>query len=670
MPVPTADEVLQSWLGRVHPSFEARQAQLTMAQIVERVLSSGGVAAIEAPTGVGKTLAYLVPALLSGRRVIVSTHTKNLQEQIVERDLPLLAAALGKAGLSLLPAEATPSTTDPALRYALMKGRSNYLCLERLDRKRRQGRLRFAAEPWVERLSAAAEQSVRGDRGELGVPEDAPWFDELDARAETCLGAQCPRYEDCFVVKMRREAAQASVVIVNHHLLAADLALVAELALSGEGRNFGAVLPQADALIVDEAHALEEIASDYFGGELSSQKVARLMRDVASVARNRKGDALSGRAAAVEAAVAALFAEIPEGQSRMPLDGARAEEIRERLKEKAEPVELALEALSAELLSEAWDVEAEALARRSRSISEALAFVTKASSADFAYWAERRPQSVRLGASPIEVKGALEGALFARFPRVVLTSATLTAGGEAGFSYFLERLGAPKKTERHVLETPFDYARQAAIYVPKVLPGHDAPDAPEQLAEIGLSLIQLLGGGAFFLFTSHRAMQRAAAVLRPRLAFPLLVQGEGPRSRLLETFVAKAPAVLLGTSSFWEGVDVPGDPLRLVIIDRLPFASPADPVTAARIDRFAARGESAFLGYQLPQAILRLKQGFGRLVRGKDDRGVVAVLDRRLHDRNYGAAFLSALPPATRVHDLAALEAWVKAQGLLARTEA
>ncbi|MFO0724498.1 MAG: ATP-dependent DNA helicase [Myxococcota bacterium] len=668
MPVPSVDDVLQGLLRRVHPTFEARAAQLEMARIVERILSAGGVAAIEAPTGVGKTLAYLVPALLAGRRVIVSTHTKNLQDQIVERDLPLLARALGEVGVELSRAEVNPPP-GPALRYALMKGRANYLCLERLDRRRRQGRLAFAQDPWIARLEEASTDAIHGDRAELGVPEDAPWFDELDARAETCLGLRCPRYDDCFVVKMRRQAAQSSVVIVNHHLLAADMALVAELALSGDGRSFGAVLPEADALIVDEAHALEEIAGDYFGGELSSQKIARLARDVSAIARERRGRALADKAQGVSTAVNNLFGLIPEGPSRIPLDGPAAEELRDRLREKAQPVELALEALAAELLAESWDVEAEALARRSRTISEALAFVTRADSPDFAYWAERRQTGARLGASPIEVKGALEGALFARFPRVILTSATLTAGGEAGFRYFLERIGAPPVAERHVLETPFDYPRQAAIYVPKDLPAPDHAETPERLAHIGLELIELVGGGAFFLFTSHRAMQRAAAVMRPRLRFPLLVQGEGPRSRLVETFVERAPAVLLGTASFWEGVDVPGDPLRLVIIDRLPFASPADPVTAARIERFAARGQSAFSGYQLPQAILRLKQGFGRLVRGRTDRGVVAVLDPRIHERSYGAQFLSALPPATRVFDLPSLRTWVREQGVRSRTD-
>jgi ATP-dependent DNA helicase DinG len=655
-------------LARAHPRWEPRAEQLEMAEAVAAALRAGGSLAVEAPTGVGKTLGYLVPALLDGRRVIVSTHTKTLQEQIVEKDLPILARALAELGVTLRAADLWDEgrSEDDEARWALMKGRGNYLCLDRLDRQRRQGRLAFAQNPDdpVDRIAGWARETESGDRSELSwLAEDNPLWAELDARAEICQGKKCARYDDCFVVRMRRRAAVADVIVVNHHLLLADLALKAEASLSPEGRSFGEVIPKADALIIDEAHALEEIASDYFGGDVSSRRLERLAKDAAAwVAflstdgrRHPVDDLLLSAAMAAEA----VFRALPDTDGRVRLDDAPRFREARRL---APPAAEALEALAAgiELRSEGVDPVGESIARRARDLGAALGFVLGAAEADYVYWVDKRGRSARLGASPIEVAPLLREHLFGRFDAVVMTSATLTTRGDRGFGYFLGRIGAPASTDTQALGSPFDYPRQVALYLPPAVPEPNEPGFLEAACAVGEELIELVGGGAFFLFTSHRMMRAACERLRPHIDHPVLLQGEAPKAELLRAFVRKAPAVLFATASFWEGVDVPGDPLRLVIIDRLPFAAPTDPVVAARAARIEARGHSPFATYQVPQAILRLKQGFGRLVRTRDDRGVVALLDRRVRTKAYGRQFLNALPPATRVSDPEHLRRWLR----------
>jgi len=660
---PSVADVLgpKGWLARIDPAWEARRGQLEMAERVAARLKSGGVSAIEAPTGIGKTLAYLVPSLLSGKRVVVSTHTKTLQDQIVAKDLPRLALAFAAGGLEL--ARADLEGRVRGLRYAPMKGRSNYLCLERLEKRNRQGRLGFVREdPLWGRIERWAQRTQRGDRAELvDVPEESGAFGEVDGRAETCLGSRCPAYEKCFVVRMRREAAESDLVIVNHHLLLADLAMRAEAALAGEGRSFGAVIPTSDALIVDEAHALEEIASDHFGGDVSSHKLARLSRDALQWISEREiAPLLAEQVIEAVARTEAVFDTIPASAGRIRLPSPELD----RLPERAAKAEIALEALTMSLEGHIKDPTAEGLARRAKQLSDSLRFVVSAQGDEYVYWAERRDKTARLGAAPIEVSSLLAEALYPIFPAVVMTSATLAVEGPRPFAYFLERVGAPEATHTLRLDTPFSYAEQAAIYTASDLPPPDGSGHIGAVIDRGRQLIERVGGGAFFLFTSHRAMSEAASVLRKQLRFPVLVQGEAPKMRLIEEFVARAPAVLLATASFWEGVDVPGDPLRLVMIDRLPFASPGDPVVAARIARLESRGEGAFEAYQIPQAVLRLRQGFGRLVRRKTDRGVVAILDSRVTSKAYGRRFLDALPPATRLHDLDALGRWADAHGL------
>ena len=661
----TIDDVLgpTGLACHAHAAWESRTQQLTMANAIADAIAKSSSLIVEAPTGVGKTLAYLTPALLANKRVVISTNTKTLQEQIADKDIPLLARILAHGGLTLSESSDT-LLTSPApneRRFAVMKGRSNYLCLDRLDRRRRQQTFRFAEPDVVDRIARWSGQTHRGDRSELPwLAEDDPIWSSLDARSEICVGRKCGRYDECFVVRLRARAANADLIIVNHHLLLADLALKAAAALSNDGAAFGAIIPAADILIVDEAHALEDVASDHFGGTVSLRKVDRLGNDGAAWTAWTGGstqiDAMVTRAVSASRAV---FDALPStGDGRMRIDGgASFDEAR-----RAVPEAVAmLDGVAGVIESTASDAAGGSIARRARDISASLSFVLGSSDTDYVYWMERSKSAASLGAAPIEVGPLLSDHLFGVFSTVVMTSATLATRKDAGFSYFAERIGAPATATTICLDTPFDYKRQVALYLPPSLPSPEQPGHFDALCETGRQLIDMVGGGAFFLFTSRRMMMRACARLRNQLDYPVLMQGEAPKRALLETFVASAPAVLFATASFWEGVDVPGDPLRMVLIDRLPFAVPDDPLVAARCARIESRNKSAFATYQVPQAILRLKQGFGRLVRTKQDKGVVVLLDPRVRSKSYGQRFLTALPDAQRISDPGHLAHWLKA---------
>lgn len=651
--------------------FEARAVQVEMAEAVLDRLLEGGQIAVEAPTGVGKTLAYLVPAVLSGRRVIISTHTKTLQDQVIDKDLPRLAQILALAGISLVPAtddaQATLIPNDREARYAVMKGRANYLCLDRLDRKRSQGKLSLFPEEGgdedeLEQIKKWSLKTVNGDVAELAhLSEGSGMWNDLDARAEICTGQRCARYQECFVLRMRRRAQNAELIIVNHHLLLADLALRAEAALTKDGRGFGEVIPQCEALIVDEAHALEETAAEYFGGKIGSKKLERLARDVVEWA-GTEGSRLAIDLALTQAVVRteSVFQALPKIEGRVRLRPGERNETFEEARTRMKDAEAALNELVNTIGEEAPSSPiGESFTRRARALRDGMKFVVEADDADYVYWTERQSGSISMGASPIDVSKLLARHLFDMFGVVVMTSATLAAGAH-GAKYFLRSIGAPDDTYELVLGTPFDFSKQAALYLPHDAPDPDAPDAVARMVKIGRNLIELVGGGALFLFTSYRMMRLVHAQLKLTLKYPVLMQGEKSKRELLRVFVEKAPCVLFATASFWEGVDVPGDPLRLVLIDRLPFGSPGDPLVAARAERIEAKGDSAFSELHLPRAILRLKQGFGRLVRTKLDRGVVALLDRRVQTRGYGKLFLRALPEAAKIGDLAELEDWLR----------
>ncbi|MFE8602790.1 ATP-dependent DNA helicase [Archangium violaceum] len=624
-------------------AYEYRPEQLQMARSVEKAFSERGYLLAEAGTGTGKTLAYLVPALLSGRRVVVSTATKTLQEQIFFKDLPLLRERMGLS-----------------FEAAYLKGRSNYLCLHRYDSfsKDPQFSSREEGRYW-KHLQAWASRTETGDRSELELPESFSAWSRLSTTSDTCLGSKCPVYESCHVTRVRRAAESADLLVVNHHLFFADLAL------RGRGQRGEGVLPQYDAVIFDEAHALEDAAGSHFGHSVSSFRLEDLVRDSLAVLAptDSRFGMLSSLVVRLRTHSEALFSQAPRVLGLKEHEGAVAlnPERLALLSGSIEQVKGALSALGAFTTSER-EPELTLLTRRCAELVADLSFLEKVESHDHVYWAEARGRGVFLRASPIEIARELQERLYGGVDTVVFTSATLAAEGQ--FDFFARRMGlydeegVPVASVRTVsVPSPFDFEQQSALYLPTHLPDPAAPGFIEAAAEEIIRLCEVTGGRAFVLFTSLRNMERAHALARGRLPYQVLLQGERPKQQLLEAF-RELPSVLFAAHSFWEGVDVPGDALSLVIIDRLPFASPGDPVVAARIRQLEARGEEAFGGYQLPQAALALRQGFGRLIRTRADRGIVAMLDRRIVTKSYGRAFLTSLPPARRIHQLEALSAW------------
>jgi ATP-dependent DNA helicase DinG len=626
-------------LARALEGFEPRAGQVEMAEAVASALASRGVLLAEAGTGTGKTLAYLVPAILSRERVLVSTGTKNLQEQIFFKDLPVLREALG------VPFTAT-----------CMKGRGNYLCLHRFEAFRDSPAIRSYDEVANLRiLERWAEDTETGDRAEVeDLPEDLPFWNEIAATTENCIGAECPRYSDCFVVRMRQRAAESDVVIVNHHLLCADAAV--------RQSTFGEVIPRCANAIVDEAHQLEDVATQYFGLSVSNYRLDDLVGDVERVSGPRLvSDAEQrGQIAASTRRIREhgrqFFAALQ--MVRLEWTTPKAAETRTRIKAKdlarvaedGAALVAALEALEADVaLTKEAPEDVLALGRRAAEIKDDLRFLLAAGDPGYVFFLETRGRGVFLRASPIDVSSTIRALLLDRMDATVLTSATLTVDGS--FEYVRGRLGIGRATELK-LDSEFDYARQAILYLPKRIPDpRQATFAAAAAREI-VGILKLTCGRAFVLFTSYANLREVHRLASIELEYPILVQGSAPRSALLRDFKATPNAVLLATSSFWQGVDVVGDALSCVIIDKLPFASPGDPITAARVEAITARGGSPFGEYQIPLAILALKQGLGRLLRHRQDRGVLAVLDPRLRTMGYGRRFLASLPPAPVTTDL------------------
>jgi len=641
-------------LSRALPGYEPRPDQLAMARAVEEALSGRRYLVAEAGTGTGKTLAYLVPAALSGRRVVVSTATKTLQEQIWLKDIPLLREKCG------VPFAA-----------AVLKGRANYYCLARGEGFERAPTFATREEasfwPRIREWSRATET---GDRSELDLPDSYAAWRDLSATGDNCLGKECQLYEECFVTRARARAGASDLVLVNHHLFFADLAM-------RTSRAGVEVLPDYEAVIFDEAHALEDVATEYFGLQVSSYRVEELCRDAQRAVSDRPDLASMMKQMTQELAKAGerFFGDVgaalrargrstggralpPRRSLRAEEEGARSaltEDLLAPLDRAQARLDEALETLRG-TLSDAPSPALAQIARRAAELRVELQAVTAMKEPSRVYFGEVRGRGVFLRAAPIDVSEELANRLYRRLDTVVFTSATLAAQGR--FDYFRRQVGLAEDYD--VLEArypgPFDYRRQAALVAPEGMPDPNDPAFVPAAAEAVRELTSVTGGRAFVLCTSTRNMN-ALREASARLPYRLLLQGEKPKHRLLEEF-REVPSVLFATASFWEGVDVPGEALSLVVIDRLPFAPPGDPVVAARLRALAEAGRDGFSELQVPAAALALRQGFGRLIRSRSDRGLVAVLDPRLVGRGYGRAFLATLPPCPLLRSVDEARRW------------
>jgi ATP-dependent DNA helicase DinG len=630
--VPSAIDEVREILGPNGPlsrglaGYEDRPEQLRMGEAVARALERETTLLVEAGTGTGKTLAYLVPAILSGKKVVISTGTRALQDQIVEKDLPLLAA-----------------TTGLRVRAAAMKGLTNYVCRRRLQEA--VGEARAGTSRELLAITQWARETEIGDRSGLAdVPDDHGAWPLVTSSTDTRIGAKCEYFDRCFVTHMRARAEEAQIVVVNHHLYFADLAT--------RGAFSRGVLPDHDAVVFDEAHRIEDVATEFFGVRISTRRLEALVNDTRrSLLAERRLDPF-GRGDAqplldsLAARAAAFFAALPVGDDGATL--TREMVADPRLIDAWHALDDALDGLAAHLRRVGAGSEPLGqAARRAHEIREGLATILDDKGTSMVRYVERRGRSVTLAAAPIDLSELLREKLFYRTGAVVLTSATLATAGD--FKFLRQRLGVDFDVEEMVLGSPFDWARQAALYTPAHLPEPRDPGYLEAACAEIAALVELTGGGAFVLCTSVRMMRALHAALAGRLGVHCLLQGEQPKGALLDRFRALRDAVLFATASFWEGIDVPGDALRLVIIDKLPFEVPSDPVVAARIAHLEAHGHDAFFSYQVPSAAITLKQGFGRLVRTRTDRGIVAILDRRLTARGYGKTLLRSLPPCARV---------------------
>ena len=608
-------------LKRSLPGYTPRRSQLAMATRIENALLQRAPLVVEAGTGTGKTFAYLVPALLSGKRVLISTGTRTLQDQLFNKDLPLVAGAIG------VPA-----------RVALLKGRSNYLCNYRLAQLGQAAGQRSLVAPKDRTLARVERWALSTRSGDLAeVPnlgDSHPLWPQVTSTRENCLGSRCSHIGRCHVVEARKRAIEADVVIVNHHLLLADLALKED--------GFGDLLGAADAVIIDEAHQIPDLATQFFGARFGSRQVELLVRDARQELAQLHAPAstLAEELGSVERGLAAL-AEVLRGTPRPDWLAADTP-----FADAAQAVIESLRALAEGLKEQGREPGIQQAAARATELGARLGQITQAEEHEGARNVELTPRGFSLSLLPFDVADRFLA--FTRGTRAawVFTSATLSVGED--FTHFTSRLGM-NEAETLAIASPFDFESQALLYLPQRMPDPASPTHTQAVIDACVPLIEASAGGAFVLFTSHRALQRAAQLMRERWTelgeFPLLVQGEAPREQLLRTFRESGNAVLLGTSSFWEGVDVKGDALRLVVIEKLPFASPDDALTRARIEHLKATGGNAFREYQLPEAALALKQGVGRLIRSETDRGVVVICDPRLVDKPYGRVFRASLPP-------------------------
>ncbi len=614
--------------------FEYRPSQVQLALLVQKSLKTETPCLIEAGTGTGKTLGYLLPAVLSQKKIVISTGTKNLQEQIYFKDIPLLEKLM-----------------DRTLDAALMKGRQNYFCLHRYHQQFSQvSFLRPDLREMKKRIERWLKKTECADRAELDwLADDDPLWGLLSAGSEQCLGSHCFHYEDCFLNRLRQKAARSKIVIVNHHLFFADLVV--------KQGGFGEVLPRFEAVIFDEAHLIEDIATAYLGETLSTQQLLDLAADAEKNQANLEGPqqkALQGHLDFLRLGAEQIRAQFLEGPDKGPLP---EETIRRLDLGPAHLIRKALRYLQENPERIEPDrAQGPALAVRAEDLTQRLKNTLTDRSPDWLNWYERHKKSLHLHASPLDISRELQQALYKKTPTVILTSATLSTGGH--FDYIRARLGLEGELLQGIYPSHFDFAEQALLYVPQDLPLPNEPDFGPQIAQRILRILQITAGRALVLFTSHQNLNQVHEGLLGRLPYTLFRQGEAPPAVLLQAFKQDTHSVLLATGSFWQGVDVPGEALSCLIIDKLPFDAPGEPLVAARIASIRSKQGNPFMEYQVPAAIIALKQGMGRLIRTGSDRGVIAILDRRLIQKHYGRFFFESLPPVLLSHKLEDIRAF------------
>ncbi|MGI9229051.1 MAG: ATP-dependent DNA helicase [Gammaproteobacteria bacterium] len=610
--------------------FAPRAQQLAMAEAIDECIGDYVSFICEAGTGTGKTFAYLVPALLSGQKVIISTGTRHLQDQLFEKDLPLVREVIGKP-----------------LNVALLKGRANYLCIHRLQQTGMEYRhLDKLSQSHLSDIRVWAKQTTAGDLGELGhIPEDTPVRPLITSTTDNCLGQECEHYQDCFVFKARKHAVEADLVVINHHLFLADMAL--------KEAGYGDLLPRAEIIIFDEAHQLPDLASQFFSETLSYRQMKELITDSKAAYLAEAADLPDFLAAldAMETAIKSFRLALQEQDNRVAWHDVKDDKaVKKSLADLQEKMFAVYEML------QKFAERGKALDncyRRIDTMQTMLDSFNETGEQQLIQWLEMRGKSFFLHQTPLDIASTFQQRMTKYNCINIYTSATLAVNNN--FEHFADQLGL-QELAASAWDSPFDFQRQALLYLPTDLPDPRSRDYTGLIVEKALPVLELTRGRAFFLFTSHRALKQAAELLSGKIDYPILVQGEAPKTELLETFRNNEHSVLLGTSSFWEGVDVKGQALSCVIIDKLPFASPDDPVLSARMKQLQEQGRNPFMDYQVPEAVINLKQGIGRLLRDQQDYGVLMICDPRLTGKPYGKVFLRSLPVMPQTAELTEVE--------------
>ncbi|MBM5009347.1 ATP-dependent DNA helicase [Vibrio parahaemolyticus] len=625
-------------LGKAIPGFQARQPQIDMAEAVSSAIKDQTQLVVEAGTGTGKTFAYLVPALLSGKKVIISTGSKNLQEQLYHRDLPLMVSALGFYG-----------------QVALLKGRSNYLCLDRLSRQMVESHTNESDPTLLTQLVKVRSWSSETKTGDLGdcedLPEDSMIIPTITSTNDNCLGKECPSYTDCFVLKARKRAMDSDIVVVNHHLFLADLAI--------KETGFGELIPEADVFIFDEAHQLPDIASEYFGQSVSSRQIHDLAKDIEIAYRTEAKDMRQLQKVGDKLLQSAMDMRIVLGEPGFRgnwREAMQSESIKRELVRLTDSLDLAIDVLKLALgRSQLLDTAFE----RANLIKGRIDRVCDVDITGYSYWYDTSPRHFTLHITPLSVADKFHEQIEIKQGAWIFTSATLAVSGD--FKHFTDRLGLKPK-QQFSLPSPFDYEKQARLCVPRYLPEPNSPGLADKLVRMLAPVIEENDGRCFFLCTSHSMMRELGEKFREVLDLPVLMQGEMSKQKTLSEFMELGNALLVATGAFWEGIDVRGDALSCVIIDKLPFTAPDDPLLKARIEDCRLRGGEPFSEVQIPDAVITLKQGVGRLIRDQKDHGALIICDNRLVTRDYGGTFLGSLPPIPRTRDLERIKAFLKAE--------